>query len=121
MATDSGILAWKIPWTEKPGGLQSLELQRVGYNKTYLTPRIIAKHILKKMIIIACSVIFRILEIYSRCTAKTYERLRIQKDKGQAIYKRRTLDSQHIAIRLGKLTHYLQETSLLSLSQTCSK
>ena len=23
MATDSSILAWKIPWTEKPGGLQS--------------------------------------------------------------------------------------------------
>ena len=26
------ILAWEIPWTEKPGGLQSLGLQRVGYN-----------------------------------------------------------------------------------------
>ena len=29
MATDSSILAWKIPWTEDPGGLQSMELQRV--------------------------------------------------------------------------------------------
>ena len=29
MATHSSILAWKIPWTEEPGGLQSLELQRV--------------------------------------------------------------------------------------------
>ena len=27
MATHSCILAWKIPWTEKPGGLQSIELQ----------------------------------------------------------------------------------------------
>ena len=26
------ILAWKIPWTEDPGGLQSMGLQRVGYN-----------------------------------------------------------------------------------------
>ena len=26
MATHSGILAWKIPWTEKPGGLQSMGL-----------------------------------------------------------------------------------------------
>ena len=27
MATHSCILAWKIPWTEEPGGLQSMELQ----------------------------------------------------------------------------------------------
>ena len=32
MATHSIILAWKIPWTEEPGGLQSKELQRVGHN-----------------------------------------------------------------------------------------
>ena len=29
MATHSSILAWRIPWTEKPGRLQSMELQRV--------------------------------------------------------------------------------------------
>ena len=29
MATHSSILAWKIPWTEEPGGLQSIELQSV--------------------------------------------------------------------------------------------
>ena len=28
MATHSSILAWKSPWTEKPGGLQSMELQK---------------------------------------------------------------------------------------------
>jgi len=32
MATHSSILAWKIPWTEKPGGLQFVGLQRVGHN-----------------------------------------------------------------------------------------
>ena len=32
MATHSSILAWRIPWTEKPGGLQSMGLQRVRYN-----------------------------------------------------------------------------------------
>ena len=32
MATYSNILAWEIPWTEEPGGLQSLGLQRVGHN-----------------------------------------------------------------------------------------
>ena len=30
MATHSSILAWKIPWTEEPDGLQSMGLQRVG-------------------------------------------------------------------------------------------
>ena len=32
MATDSSTLAWKIPWTEKPGGLQSMGSRRVGHN-----------------------------------------------------------------------------------------
>ena len=32
LATHSSILAWEIPWREKPGGLQSLGLQRVGHN-----------------------------------------------------------------------------------------
>ena len=32
MATYSSILAWTIPWTEEPGGLQSMVLQRVGHN-----------------------------------------------------------------------------------------
>ena len=32
MATHSSILAWKIPWTEEPGGLQSMWLQRVGHD-----------------------------------------------------------------------------------------
>ena len=31
-ATHSSILAWRIPWTEKPGRLQSMELQRVGHD-----------------------------------------------------------------------------------------
>ena len=31
MATHSGILAWRIPWTEEPGGLQSMGSQRVGH------------------------------------------------------------------------------------------
>ena len=30
MATHSSTLAWKIPWTEEPGGLQSMGSQRVG-------------------------------------------------------------------------------------------
>ena len=36
MATHSGILAWKIPWTEEPGGLQSIRLQRVEHDQSNL-------------------------------------------------------------------------------------
>ena len=31
MATHSSILAWRIPWTDEPGGLQSTRMQRVGH------------------------------------------------------------------------------------------
>ena len=32
MATHSSNVAWKIPWTEEPGGLQTMGSQRVGHN-----------------------------------------------------------------------------------------
>ena len=32
MATHSSILAWRIPWTEEPGGLQSMGSQTAGHN-----------------------------------------------------------------------------------------
>ena len=34
MATHSSILAWRMPWTEEPGGLQLMGLQRVGHDVT---------------------------------------------------------------------------------------
>ena len=36
MATHSGILTWRIPWTEEPGGPQSMLLQKVGLNRNDL-------------------------------------------------------------------------------------
>ena len=33
MAAHSSILAWRIPWTEEPGGLQSMGLQRVPHDR----------------------------------------------------------------------------------------
>ena len=33
MATHSSTLAWRIPWTKEPGGLQSMGLQRVGHDR----------------------------------------------------------------------------------------
>ena len=35
MATHSSTLVWKIPWTEEPGGLQSMGLLRVGHDFTF--------------------------------------------------------------------------------------
>ena len=32
MAPHSSTLAWKIPWTEEPGGLQPMRLQRIGHD-----------------------------------------------------------------------------------------
>ena len=37
MATHSSILAWRIPWREEPGGLQSIGLQRVGVGHNLAT------------------------------------------------------------------------------------
>ena len=45
MATRSSILAWKISWTEEPGRLQSMGLQRVVYDwvtNTYLLTYLLA-------------------------------------------------------------------------------
>ena len=38
MATNSSILTWRIPWTKKPGGLQSMGLQRVRHDWSNLAP-----------------------------------------------------------------------------------
>ena len=35
MATHSSVLAWEIPWTEEPGGLQFIGLERVGHDLAF--------------------------------------------------------------------------------------
>ena len=37
MATHSSILVWRIPWTEEPGGLQSMGSQRIGHDRVTFT------------------------------------------------------------------------------------
>ena len=49
MATHSSILAWRIPWTEEPGELQSIGSQRVGHS---LENNTVFKYALLKSIII---------------------------------------------------------------------
>ena len=51
MATHSSILAWRIPWTEEPGGLQSMRLQRVGHDGSDL----IHTHVYGAWNILPCS------------------------------------------------------------------
>ena len=48
MATHSSVLAWKIPWTEEPGGLQSIGSQRIGHD---LATKQQQKHIHIKLIL----------------------------------------------------------------------
>ena len=40
MATHSSLLAWRIPWTDEPGGLQSIGSQRVGHDLTQMYPQL---------------------------------------------------------------------------------
>ena len=42
MATHSSILAWRIPWTKEPGGLQSMGSQTVRHNRVTKPKRILA-------------------------------------------------------------------------------
>jgi len=39
MATHSSILAWKIPWTKEPGGIQSMGFKRAGHDLTTKRPQ----------------------------------------------------------------------------------
>jgi len=45
MATHSSVLAWRIPWTEEPRGLQSTGSQRVGHNWATNTTHIHTRHV----------------------------------------------------------------------------
>ena len=54
MATHSSILAWRIPRTEEAGGLQSVRLERVGYNKmtnTLSSQALSNRHFLARMLV----------------------------------------------------------------------
>ena len=48
MATHSSIVAWRIPWAEEPGGLQSIGLQRVRHNWATKPPPAAYPHILTR-------------------------------------------------------------------------
>ena len=65
MATHSSILAWEIPWTEEPGGLQSMVLQRVRHDWAHTRARVICDWMLDivnfilSVVEFLCSINFR--------------------------------------------------------------
>ena len=44
MAAHSNTLAWRIPWTEEPGGLLSMGLQRVGHDSDFTFTLFVNRH-----------------------------------------------------------------------------
>ena len=60
MANHSSILAWKIPWTEEPGGLQSMGSQRAGHDRA-------AEHTQINTVFVRCNGTYILLVKYSRC------------------------------------------------------
>ena len=50
MGTHSSILAWRIPWTEEPGRLQSIVSQRVGPYLSDLACTMINKHAISNLV-----------------------------------------------------------------------
>ena len=59
MATYSSILAWRIPWAEEPGGLQSIALQRVRHKRSNLACSMHALYIKFRFV-----EYFKIIDIY---------------------------------------------------------
>ena len=45
MAAHSSILAWRIPWTEKPDGLQSMRSKRIGHDRVTISLSLFSKRI----------------------------------------------------------------------------
>ena len=54
MATHSSILAWKSPWTEEPGWLQSMGLERVEHDLVCLTNTFIISFWLLMLLLLCC-------------------------------------------------------------------
>ena len=51
MAAHSSLLAWNIPWTEEPGGLQSMGSQRVGHDWAHTAPPSLGRNKAKSVIL----------------------------------------------------------------------
>ena len=69
MTTHSSVLAWRIPWTEEPGRLQSIGSQRVGHDCSNLAPH--SSYMSPRKKTTDC---FTVLEMKSLCQVVDHER-----------------------------------------------
>ena len=60
MATHSSLLAWRIPWTEGPGGLQSMRSERVGHDWAHMHS-------------VTFSVLVVVVRIFKICSLSSFE------------------------------------------------
>ena len=67
MATHSNILAWRIPWTEEAGGLQSMRLQRIRHNWSNLAHTCVICYILFSTSLF-CSHFWPVFMVFQFCT-----------------------------------------------------
>ena len=54
MATHSSVLAWRIPWTEEPGGLQSTGLHRVGHDSATELAILVVRQLVSVILFSVC-------------------------------------------------------------------
>ena len=77
MATHSGILAWKIPWTEEPGRLQYMVSQRVGHDWAHI-------HVLIYIILLVGILLASFKNCLNECQSySSWNQLKGQLDQGQ--------------------------------------
>ena len=62
-ATYSSILAWRIPWTEEPGRLQSMGSQRVGHNSRTFTTLPLKMYSFSKLILLLLLLLSRVIRV----------------------------------------------------------
>ena len=85
-ATHSNIPAWRIPWAEEPGVLQSMGLQRVGHDRATNISSLLCKHSKKLSFVFLCSIKSLLLLVAEKVNnSKTNFRYHIQYDTECAV------------------------------------
>ena len=76
MATHSSILAWEIPWTEEPGGLQSMGSQRVRHDLATKQQQSVFMMPLSQFVPLSafplCTPLFSIPALYHSCSSVSF-------------------------------------------------
>ena len=114
MATHSSILAWKIPWTEEPGGLQSIGSQRVGHDwATSLSYELVLAHSSTLLLITQQWLIQQVSINICHITLISWENIQMQEEPGIQVFgltstqqislKKKKILRRHLGLRLSLL------------------